>query len=121
MKGSSVYNNEKENSAFSSLVVAGEKENSAFSPDLSRPTGRLVKGKVSIQDTGYLGKVLPHGSWLIRWPLAIPWSNAQPALYKTRISLVGDSCGPALPDLGPLLFYHASKVCLRPRSVLWVM
>ena len=52
----------------------------------SRPTGRLVKVKESIQDTGYLGKVLSHGSWRIRWPLAVPWSNAQPAL--TRPGLV---------------------------------
>ena len=35
VKGSSVVINEKENSAFSSLDVAGEKENSAFSPDLT--------------------------------------------------------------------------------------
>ena len=54
----------------------------------ARPSGRLVKGKESIQYTRHLGKVLSHGSWLIRWPLAVPWSNAQPALYKTRISLV---------------------------------
>ena len=71
--------------SFLSTPRFGEKESSAFSPDLTRYPGNLVKVKESIQDTGHLGKVLPHGSWLIRWPLAIPWSNAQPALTRPEL------------------------------------
>ena len=63
----------------------GEKENSAFSPDLTRPPESLVKGKESIQYTRHLGKVLSHGSWRTRWPLAVPWSNAQPALTRPEL------------------------------------
>ena len=48
VKGSSVVNNEKENSAFSSLDVADEKENSAFSSDLI-PTILLGASRVKCQ------------------------------------------------------------------------
>ena len=120
VKLSSAFIYEKENSAFSFMKSPVKRRTVRFHHDLQRSPGNLVRGKVSIQDTGYLGKVLSHGSTLAL-PLARPWSNAQPALYKTRISLVDDSCGPVLPSLGPIVSHGTTKACLRTRSVLWVM
>ena len=85
----------------------------------ARPSGRLVKGKESIQYTRQPEEPKQHTLWLVRRPVGVGLVQQQPAV--TRPVLGHRLFSLDFPDVGTLPFYHAGKECLRPRSVLWVV